>query len=544
VGTAVLVSAFFKIADLDFWWHLKTGQVILEQRAFQHAEIYSFTAAGREYIDHEWLFQVIQYLLFSAAGPAGIILFKCFLLVGIYLLLTRFLIRNAISFPVGLAILLLSIAGGRTRFIERPELFSILFLIATYILIDGYLRTGNLRKLWPVPILVLIWSNLHAAVILGLLLQATFLAGAWIESALNKAGYPSRYNVSTRQMISLVLLLTGSILITGINPYGYRILAVPFELTAIINSGLLNNQEWQQPSPVHLPFFYACLILTFIVTAINFRRLHVTNLLWTAFLGYISLKYVRNVGLFCVFMPVLIAPYVKTLSEKLLPYSLAITPGAIVLLIFLVFQSPYQFGIGEASYFPDGIVRFTKEKKLEGHMINSYAFGGYLIWRLYPERRIFIDGRNEVYLPLLREIIASRSDSRSWKKLLSGYQIEYALLNYVDELELLTVMDRNNRSTTTYAPFSSTHFPRTDWALVYWDDDGMVLVKRKGINHKLNSLEYVSVFPEGAFYQESLVRAGKIDHTKALGELRRKLQEDPFCKRAAHLLQVVQRTSP
>lgn len=543
-GAAAFFSALFKIADLDFWWHLKTGQMILEQRAFQHTEIYSFTAAGREYIDHEWLFQVIQYLIFKASGPAGIILFKCLLVVGIYLLLARFLVRNQASHQVALAILLLSIAGGRTRFIERPELFSILFFIATYLWIDDYLRTGNERKLWPVPFLFLIWTNLHAAVILGLLLQAAFLAGVWIESTLKKTGYPSHYEVQNRQFLPLVLLFAVSILITGINPYGYRVLAVPFELTAIIDSGLLHNQEWQQPSLIQLPFFYICLLLTFALTAISFRRLHFPNFLLAAFLGYISLKYVRNVGLFCVCMPLLIAPYLRTLSEKLSRYSVIVIAANVVFLFYLVFNSPYQFGIGEASYFPNRIVRFTKEKNLQGNMINSYGFGGYLIWHLYPERKVFIDGRNEVYLPLLEKLIASRADNRSWKKLLSEYHIEYALLNYVDDLERLTVVDQNHKTTITYAPFSSTHFPRAVWALVYWDDNGMVFIKRNGLNHELNSLEYTSIFPEGRFYQESLVRAGRIDRTKAVDELRRKLREDPSCKRASNLLHAIERAVP
>ena len=71
VFAIVFVSAFFRIADLDFWWHLKTGQIILETATVPDHEIYSFTANGREYIDHEWLFQVILYLLYSAAGPSG-----------------------------------------------------------------------------------------------------------------------------------------------------------------------------------------------------------------------------------------------------------------------------------------------------------------------------------------------------------------------------------------------------------------------------------------------------------------------------------------
>lgn len=170
-------------------------------------------------------------------------------------------------------------------------------------------------------------------------------------------------------------------------------------------------------------------------------------------------------------------------------------------------------------------------------MLNSYAFGGYLIWNLYPERKIFIDGRNEVFLPLLQEIVAVRTDSRLWKRFLEKYKIEYALLNYWDELEQLTTFDASNHRIVTYAPFTSTHFPRARWALVYWDDTGMIYVKRDGINGGLANQEYTSVFPEGTAYMRVLKDGKKIDKAKAIGELQRKLKEDPDCKRAQKLLQ-------
>src|SRR4029078_7762692 len=84
VALVVFLFSFFKIADLDFWWHLKTGQIIVQQKQFQYQEIYSFTCPGRPYVDHEWLFQVFQYLAFAAAGITGVILLKCAILILIY----------------------------------------------------------------------------------------------------------------------------------------------------------------------------------------------------------------------------------------------------------------------------------------------------------------------------------------------------------------------------------------------------------------------------------------------------------------------------
>lgn len=536
ISLLVLVVSYFKIADLDFWWHLKTGQIIWEQKQFQYTEIYSFTAPGRPYVDHEWLFQVMQYLLYQAGGPTAVILFKCIILIGIYLLITRFLLQKRVHPWIVLTLLIVSIAGGRTRFVERPEIFTELFLICTYLLLHKYLETKHWKYLAGLLPIVVVWSNIHAAVILGLILQASFIGGLILERIVKSSGYPTFYDAQRREIVTLMLLLICSILATAINPNGFTVLKVPFELTGIIESGLLNNQEWQQPPAWRLPFFYLSVAIVFFLFIINARKLHFVHFLFAAFIAYISLKYVRNVALFSMFMPLLVWPYLAEVQARWRPGLAAVCAIA---LYWLFAFSPFDSGRGIAWYFPDHIVNFTKEKNLRGNMLNSYAFGGYLIWTLYPERKIFIDGRNEVFLPLLEEIVKVRADSRLWNQFLEKYRIEYALLGYWDELEELIILDNQNRAVKTYAPFTSTHFPRNKWALVYWDDDGMVFVKRGGTNASLTEMEYTAVFPEGTDYQLSLVRGGKVNQEQAVAEIMRKLKEDPACKRAQKLLNEV-----
>lgn len=530
-------ASIFKIADLDFWWHLKTGQILLQQREFQHTEIYSFTANGREYVDHEWLFQVVAYLAYSAGGAAGFIFLKTALIAAIYVLAARHLLEKGASPVLTAGIVLVSVCGSLQRFIERPEVFSTLYLIVIFLLLDAYLRKASTRLLVFVPVMTLVWSNTHAAVILGLLLQAVFLCGVTLELISSSWGYPRYYSGAGRaHILHLAAALAVSILITGLNPDGYRMLRVPFELTAIIDSGLLNNQEWQRTSIQSLPLFYLCLFFSTGIQIVNFRRLSWTHLALTIIFAYLALRYVRNTGMFGMLMPFLVAPYAATLSEKRIPVASASAALLALTLWILVSAFPFERGIGISSTFPEKMVRFIVEKNMQGNLFNSYGFGGYLIWRLYPERKVFIDGRNEVYLPLLKKIVEVRQDSRLWKKLLDDSAIEYAVLNYVDDLEKVTMMEKNNQAKVVYMPFSSTHFPRSRWALVYWDDCGMILVRRNGLNQNLLAQEYTSVFPEGTAYQENLVKDGKIDRIKAIEELQRKVSEDPQCNRAVRIL--------
>ena len=249
------------------------------------------------------------------------------------------------------------------------------------------------------------------------------------------------------------------------------------------------------------------------------------------------MKYIRNTGMFCWFLPLFVAPYVKELSQYKLQVKIAAAFTLLSLIYLTTVAFPFERGIGIASYFPQRISSFTKQHNLQGNMLNSYAFGGYLIWSLYPERKIFIDGRNEVFLPLLQKIVKSRADNRQWNQLLNEYQIDYALLNYVDDLEKVTYMQPDGGSFVVYMPFTETHFPRSRWALIYWDDTGMVLVRRKGQNSNLLNMEFANVYPEGSDYMKQLVLNGKLSKVQAITELERKVREDPSCRRAKNLLE-------
>lgn len=528
VVVAVFAAGMSKIADLDFWWHLKTGEWIAAHRAIPRVDLFSFTAAGREYVDHEWLFQLSQYFTYTAFGAGGIALFKCAVFSVTALLVLRYCLSRGVPALTAVSLVFLGIAGGITRIIERPELFSLLFTVLTFLVLDHHRRHEVTRWLWALPLICALWANIHAAVIVGLVIQGLSLA----------ASLP-------RLQRGPVIAFVASVLASGVNPFGYRVLTVPFELTRIIDSGLLDNEEWRRPAIEKAPFFYLMLILTaaLLVRAAKHRRY--AAVLIGAFLGYVSLKYIRNVGLFSMMAPMLIATELAELSVRRVWRTAVTVLGCGALLIALTVYYPFERGIGEASYFPDGIVEFVRENGVAGNMLNSYGFGGYLTWNLYPERRIFIDGRNEVFVPLMERLAKARGDSREWNALLRDYRIEYALLEYVDELDRVTTIRPDGTRSESLAPVTATRFPRSRWALVYFDDDGMVFVRREGANRALLSREYKAVFPEGHGYHEALLRSGAIDRARAQAELTRKLSEDPGCRRARELLGVtMKRLSP
>ena len=523
ITAAVLAAGLTKIADLDFWWHLQTGHLIVANHAVPRTDVYSYTALGREYVDHEWLFQVLQYGTYATLGATGIALLKCLIVAITLIIVALYIVDRGVDPVLATGLVFLSIAGGITRFIERPELFSTLFAVLTFICADSYSRTRDWRWLAALPVICALWANVHAAVVVGLIIQLFFIR-------------------SSRQAAAFI----ASIVASCLNPFGWRVLTVPFELTRIIDSGVLNNEEWRHATLFKVPFYFLALAITVVLLVRVARTLlsvrgqagvPVPHIAVAVFLGYISLKYIRNVGLFSVFMPLVVAGEAARLARAW-RYALA-AAGAVALAVVLTVYFPFQRGFGEASYFPDGIARFVKQRDLRGHMLNSYSFGGYLIWTLFPERRVFIDGRNEVYLPLLERLKVARADSRAWSALIRDYNVEYALLEYVDDFDRVTTIDAGGRATISFLPFTVTRFPRNRWALIYWDDDGMVFVKRDALNSTAG--EYDAIFPEGRGYQRALVQGGGVDRARVIAQLQRKIGEDPHCARAKMLLaQIVQ----
>lgn len=527
VAATSLIAAFAagisRIADLDFWWHLETGELIAQSGRIPREDVYSFTARGHEYIDHEWLFQLSQHFIFQAFGPAGIAIAKSLVIAATLMVVGFYALRRGTGAPAAVGLLCLAVAGGITRLIERPEIFSVLFAAVTYVLLDAYVRRGDWRLLAAIPLLAALWANIHAAVIVGIVIQGMFAAAMLLEDR--------------RRFVPIAATTLASALASLVNPFGYRVLTVPFELTRIIESGVLNNEEWRRPTFMKAPFFFfaAALAGVLLVHAARSRRWR--SILVGAFLGYISLRYIRNINLFCTFVPLLVAPEIAAWSRGAKRVLMA--AGVASLLFVLTMYYPFYRGFGVAPYFPVQIAEVIEGRNLRGNMMNSYGFGGYLIWALYPERLVFVDGRNEVYLPLLERLARSHGDSRAWNALLRDYGIEYAALEYVDALDRVTTITGDGTVTTTLAPLSATRFPRSRWALIHFDDAGMVFVRRSGVNGHLAGLEYDAVYPEGAGYQRYLVESGAVDRSRAVEQLERKLHDDPGSVRARRLLESI-----
>jgi len=229
------------------------------------------------------------------------------------------------------------------------------------------------------------------------------------------------------------------------------------------------------------------LAVTLVIMGLRERNLVRWALLIMA--AALAFRHIRNLGLFFVLLPLAAAPALAswhalagstTQEDRGRRRTDALAIVAAVVLAVSVAASPWPvFGFTFADgYYPSSACDFLDRAGLpKAQLYNDVRFGGYLIERYAPSRLVFQDDRNEIHEKLLRDIwsILKRNDVRGWKQLLDGYGCDTALVRYHAPLKVSPADGEGPES----RGFTARWFPRSDWALVYWDDIAMVFVRRQ-----------------------------------------------------------------
>ena len=168
-------------------------------------------------------------------------------------------------------------------------------------------------------------------------------------------------------------------------------------------------------------------------------------------------------------------------------------------------------------------------------MFNEVAFGGYLLHR-FPDRPLFIDGRNEIYPEVLRRIHAGQSDLRLFWKAVDDWHLDAALLRYPASPQQVAYTSPDGTRRLEPRSWSEVFFPRRDWALVYWDDVAMLRVRRSAFPAAWTAAREWSINPDDWPRVRAEIDAGRLPIGQVEEELRRRVAESPGCARARRLL--------
>jgi hypothetical protein len=418
------------VSDPDVWWHLETGQYISEHGSVPHSDPFSYTRAGEPWVAHEWLTDLLLYQLLRATGFGGLILVFAVVLCAAFFLL--YLRCGPDTYFAGVAVFYAAWATEPVWGV-RPQVLSLLLTSLWLLILERSERTPKLLW-WTLP-LTLLWVNLHAGFALGLVLSALFLAGELLERALGH----SQQSASRLRTAALALLL--DLLIVPLNPNGLRMFSYPVE--TLRSAAMLNYiTEWASPNFHHAEYWPFLLVVlgTFATLGWPHRPVRSRDLLLLLVSLYAGLCSIRMMPLFVlVAVPLLCQrlgewPTSPSQPRRAPPVFVPLLNGAIVLAM-VVFAGVHTTQVierqpqSELQSFPARAVAFLQTHPPSGPIFNHYDWGGYLIWKLYPATRVFIDGRADLYgEQLLNQFADTYQFKGAWQQTLRQWRIDTVLV--------------------------------------------------------------------------------------------------------------------
>lgn len=380
----IMCSIFLFSYGNDFYWHLKTGEYIINNNKIPHIGIFSYYAMNNHltWISHEWLFEVIIYLYKNLFSNYGAIIYIIFSLIIFSFLLWKLNQENFIKYPFYTVIwAVVSMLILANKILPRPHLISYT-LFAVTILIAFQIQKGKSNKIiFLIPIISILWSNIHG----GSSNLSYIIYGIFLLDSIRRKDK----ELSKKYLTTLVL----SLLFIMINPHGIKMIFYPYQnMTYKVMLSCID--EWQRLNIFSIDgIFYLLFIISIIYILFkNRKELSLLTILLISIFTLLAIKSTR-------FMP-----YLLIVSTSIIPnyfqiskFKIDIIPIFIfVVLVFIILTITIVIPQVNNSFkrISDDMIQYLKEKE-NLVLYNSYNLGGYLI---YKDISVFIDSRADIYI--------------------------------------------------------------------------------------------------------------------------------------------------
>jgi len=479
---AILAVGVSEVHSFDVFWQLQNGRYMVETLSFIRSDIFTLAADVPRY-EHTWLHSLILYGLYLFKGYGAISVFKGVLVAataGVLMLIARRKQASWVAISVCLPVFLLT-SGG---WLERPQLWTFLFFAVFVCWLESYVSSPSWRVFWLLPLAIL-WGNLHAGSILALALVVAYLVGETGQSLFTR-----RFSLFTSGRLSL--LLVGVLLAGLVNPYPMRWLDTllgSYSLGASVDGAgkvtgsnlAVFNMDWTPTTYQNQPLFFYAMVVTGVILLLGWRRLKFSDICLLAGLSLMGFKLVRHVPFFYMGMIAILPVYLDQIAEPFrarLPVMLRTIAGIAVCVLaaasfWTLWQANYKvyglFNSGlRAWHYPVEATDFVTEHKLAKNIYNTYDWGGYMAFKLYPDYLMFWDGRqnSEEMFNLGWNVMAGKPD---WEQIL-------------DRFDVKTIVTRSSTIDTGQKyPLLDRLAVHPAWYLVFNGESSMVFVKRGSV---------------------------------------------------------------
>src|SRR5271157_5379659 len=478
------------LSDCDTGWHIRTGEWIVANHGVPARDIFSYSRAGDAWYAWEWLSDVLLAWLNSRGGLAAVVLLSILLIATVFTLLFR-LARRKSNAIVALAVTMVAAAASSVHWLARPHLFTLLFVVLFYGALErvreGRTHVAGVPYLALLPAATILWTNLHGGFFVGILMIAAYGGGELLKAAFSADG--KERGLAGRRAGRYFLSALGCLAASLANPYFYRLhvhvwqyVSDPYQSQHIME---FLSLSFHHPAAI---FFESMLTMSAAAAFWYVSRGSFTEPLLLAMWGHAALLAARNVPIFTIAAAPLVAGAMEEWlarlpelhvaewlrsaarrfnlvaaetsgTDDIARWHLASVAGALMVAALLFAPSPPKLFRAEfdPKSYPAAAIE-TLRRDPSARIFTHDQWGDYLIYRLYPRTRVFVDGRSDFYGDDFEEkCIAVLSVKYDWEKTLDGFGVDTILL-------------------PPSAPLAGALKESSRWRVVY--DDGVALVFR------------------------------------------------------------------
>ncbi len=419
------------LRDAGTGWHIRNGELMLQTHSISCVDPFSATVGGQPWYAWEWLYDLMIAAVHHMSGLNGVVFFTAAVMAATFVLVFRLAMRRGGNLPITFFLLVLSLGASAVHFLARPHVLSWLFTVIWFEVLDSAGRGADAeghRRLFWLPLLMLLWVNLHGGFLLGFALLGVYFVGGSIEYFTD----PGNRDAIGSCLKRLGLVGVLSLLATFVNPYGYKL---HLHIYQYLSDRFLMNHISEFRSPdfhgVAQQCFAVMLLVTIAALTSARRKPQVARLLVILLAAYSGLYASRNLPVSSILLTLIIAPLLSETVEKADDADLAPWLRGLFLRLHSFSSRMKKLELGLLGHlwlvlactvglwacmhggrlgpvqlinayfddkrFPVEAVDVIAKRDIRAPIFCPDQWGGYLIYRLYPETKVLVDDRHDLY---------------------------------------------------------------------------------------------------------------------------------------------------
>jgi hypothetical protein len=419
------------LGDAGIGWHIRTGEVIRSTHSIPRVDVFSSVMQGKPWFAWEWLYDLVVGVVHGWARLNGVVLLTAVVIALTFALVFRMMMERGAHLPVAIGVLLVALTASTIHFLARPHVFSWLLVVIWFGVLERFEVDRNWRRLAWLPATTLLWVNVHGGFLLGFALLGIYFGSALLSVWSARIGIEKDSARSRAKVLAVTGMACG--VVTLANPYGYQL---HVHIYRYVGDRFLMDHIDEFLSPnfhgLAQKCFAGLVLLAVIATAGARKKITLSQVLVILFAIYTGMYASRNIPASSILLALIVAPQISVILRETagsreigegwrsmlarvdrFSSRMAGLDGRVagrvwpaIVLVGLIWVCAHQGRLGSAQLmnarfddkrFPVRAVDWLASAQNNGAVFCPDRWGGYLIYRLYPETLVAVDDRHDLY---------------------------------------------------------------------------------------------------------------------------------------------------